>query len=62
MRDFIVGILGTYTPRSVVVDGVTVYLTGLASIDWEYIFTGLALLIVIFCVFKAIGAFLCKIF
>lgn len=62
MRTFLESILGNYTPRTVVVDGVTVALQGVASLDWSYIFTALIFTICVFCIFKILGGILCKIF
>ena len=78
MRDFINGILGAYEPISylqeqfffspeqpdVVVQMITadVIPAGLAGVDWSYVISGLAFLIVLFCLFKTLGGLICRIF
>lgn len=62
IRDFISSILGTYTPTTIVVDGVVTPLQGIGSLDWSYIFTGLIFSIVVFCLFRALGYLLTRIF
>lgn len=78
MRDFINGILGAYEPISYVEehfffsaenpDVVTEMITanvipaGLAGVDWSYVISGLAFLIVLFCLFKTLGGLICRIF
>lgn len=59
IRSFLQSILGTYTP---VVDQSTgEILPDFAGIDWEYIMSGILLLISVWCVYKVIGAVISKI-
>lgn len=69
MREFLISILGTYTPPTydsyTVVDGVDMVVhvipDGLAGVDWLYILTGLLFIVVIYSVFKLLGGLICKI-
>lgn len=71
IKDWIASVLGTYTPvtytvRLVGADGAsagsyTAVAEGLAGVDWEYIFTALFLLIVVYSVFRLLGVLLSKI-
>lgn len=67
MREFLESVLGSYVPVTYdVYDAATdttntVVAAGLAGVDWSFVFSGIAFLIVIFCVFKALGAIVCKI-
>lgn len=63
MRDFIDSILGTYTPMGFLNDdGTYTALSGLAGLDWSYIFTGVLFCIVVYSFFKIIGGIICRIF
>lgn len=62
MREFLISLLGTYQPVTYTVDGVSYVAQGLAGVDWLYVFTGFAFLLCVFCLFKALGALVCKIF
>lgn len=71
IKDWIASVLGTYTPvtytvRLVDADGASVgsyqaVAEGLAGVDWEYIFTAIFLLIVVYSVFRLLGVLLSKI-
>lgn len=67
MRAFLESVLGTYAPVTYELYNAasdttnTVVAVGLAGVDWSYVFSGVAFLIVIYCVFKALGAIVCKI-
>lgn len=69
MRAFLENILGSYTPISyehwVDVEGEalleSVIPSGLSGVDWLYVFSGIAFIVVITCVFKFIGGLMCKI-
>lgn len=58
-RAYINSVLGTYVP---VTDASGVIPSGFAGVDWSFIFAGVLLCLVVFCVFKVIGAMICKIF
>lgn len=68
IRDFLISILGEYSPVSyevydVASDTVTrVIPAGVAGVDWLYVGTLALLVIVIFCVLKCLGGLICKIF
>lgn len=62
LRSFIESILGTYTPRTITVDGVIVPLQGIASLDWSYLFTAFILLIAVYCVFRAFMSVIARLF
>ena len=75
MRDFLISILGTYTPPTyemfqTVIDSTTgqdtsvlvdVIPNGLAGVDWLYVLTGLMFVVVIYSVLKLLGGLICKI-
>lgn len=56
MRAWLAEILGSYTPQGYYAGDVFISYDGLAGVDWEYVFTGFAFIVVIFCTFKMIGA------
>lgn len=68
IKDWIASVLGTYTPvtytvRLIAADGTTggsyqAVAEGLAGVDWEYIFTALFLLVVVYSVFRLLGVLL----
>ena len=70
MREFLISILGEYSPVTyesfVNVNGETLLVdvipNGLAGVDWLYVLTGLLFVVVIFCVLKVIGGLICKMF
>lgn len=68
IRDFLISILGEYSPVTydvydVASDTVTsVVASGLAGVDWLYVGTLALLVVVIFCVLKCLGGLICKIF
>lgn len=62
MREFLISILGEYQPVTYLVDGVEVVAQGVAGVDWLYIITAAAFLLCAFCLFKAIGGLICRIF
>ena len=75
MIDFIRNLLGvyhavTYQITKVLDNGDGTFSTivediipsGAAGVDWGYIISGLAFLIVIYCTLKLLGALICKIF
>lgn len=68
LRDFLVSILGEYTPVSyevydVAADTVAhVIPSGLAGVDWLYVGQLVLLALVVFCTLKCLGALICKIF
>lgn len=59
-KDFVVQVLGTYTPVTYGADNVIP--PGLAGVDWSYVFAGVLLCIVVWSVFKLIGGCICKMF
>lgn len=75
MRDFLISILGRYSPPTYeqfqsVIDSTTGTQTsvlvdiipdGLAGVDWLYILTGLLFIVVVYSVFKLLGGLICKI-
>lgn len=68
IRDFLILILGEYSPVSYEVYNVAsdtvahVIPSGLAGVDWLYVGTLALLVIVIYCVLKCLGGLICKIF
>ena len=63
MREFVESILGTYCPTFGISEDGTVYvLSGVAGLDWSYIFTGILFCIVVYAFFKIIGGIICRIF
>lgn len=67
IRDFLISILGEYTPVSYIYSVsedtvISVIPDGLAGVDWLYVGTLALVVVVIYCVFKCIGGLICKIF
>lgn len=68
IRDFLISILGDYTPVSYQVYDVasdtvaSVIPSGVAGVDWLYVGTLALLVVVIYCVLKCLGGLICKIF
>lgn len=62
IRAFLESILGTYTPRTVTIDGSVVALQGVASLDWSYLLTALVLLVSVYCVFRAFMTIISRLF
>ena len=61
MREFLESVLGTYTPQSYVDEfGHEIIASGVAGVDWTYVFTGILFVVVIYCVFRILGSFLTK--
>lgn len=61
-KSFIVSVLGSYTPV-VYNNGVSDIIPGgFAGVDWSYVIAGAILCIVIYSVFKLIGACICKMY
>lgn len=60
MRAFLESVLGIYTPNTVTVNGETVVLQGVASVDFTYLLTGIAFIVVIYCVLRMIGSFISR--
>lgn len=71
MRAFLESILGTYTPVTYVhyvydesynvVESTAYIPSGLAGVDWTFVFTGLAFLILLYSTLRILGGLLCKI-
>lgn len=63
MREYLDGILGTYTPTSyegvILVDGEEMFVNiipdGMAGLDWSFVISGLVLVIGIWSIFKIFG-------
>lgn len=61
MKAFLESILGSYSPVTYeLADGSTVIPSGLAGVDWLYVLSGVAFLLVIYCTLRVIGGMLCK--
>lgn len=65
MRIFLDGILGVYTPTSYVIytsggTSETVIPSGLAGLDWSYIFTGILFCIVVYCFLRMLGSIISR--
>lgn len=58
-RAFLDSVLGTYVPF-MASDGTIP--SGMAGVDWSYVFAGLLLCIVVWSVFKILGGMICKSF
>lgn len=62
MRDFLTDILGSYSPVTYTdSNGIDIVASGLAGLDWEYIFTGVLFCITVWCVLKILGGIICQI-
>lgn len=62
MRSFLASILGTYTAVTYqLADGTSVIPAGLAGVDWLFVLSGVAFLLVMFCVLRILGGLICKI-
>ena len=55
--DFLNDLFGNYTP---VVDSNGVIPAGMAGVDFPYVFRAVLFVVVVYCVFKVIGAIICK--
>lgn len=53
-------LLGEYTPVGYTVDGNFIVAGGFAGVDWEYLVRAFAFLLVLYCLFRLLGAVLCK--
>ena len=53
-------LLGEYTPVGYTVDGNFIVAGGFAGVDWEYLVRAFAFLLVLYCLFRILGAVLCK--
>lgn len=74
MYNFLQSILGTYTPVSYlhefaqwdeatqqyIVMRENIIPAGLAGVDWLYVLSGVAFIVVIWCVLRILGGFICK--
>lgn len=60
LKAFMDVLLGTYTPNTYVDNGVTIIASGCAGVDWTYIVRAVAFLLVLYSVFRLVGAFFCK--
>lgn len=68
MREFLQSILGNYNPVTYttyeyvneVITPIEVIPNGVAGVDWLYILSGLAFLIVIYSVFRVLGGLICN--
>lgn len=74
MREFLESILGRYTPVTYtqteviattnsdipIVNEFEVVASGLAGVDWLYVFSGVAFLIVIYSIFRVLGGLICN--
>lgn len=56
-RDFLDGLLGTYTP---VVDSAGSIASGFAGVDYPYLIRAVVFCIVLFCVLRTIGGMICR--
>lgn len=71
MRAFLESILGTYSPVTYthyvydanynVVESTDFIPSGLAGVDWTFVLTGVAFLILLYCTLRILGGLLCKI-
>lgn len=61
-KDFIVAVLGEYTPVVFTQDGINIIPAGLAGVDFSYVFAGVIMCICIYSVFKIVGSCICKMF
>lgn len=65
MKDFLESILGEYVPVTyeAIVDGTTydIVASGVSGVDWLYVLSGIAFLMLIYCTFRVLGGLLCKI-
>lgn len=55
--DFLNNLFGAYTP---IVDNNGVIPAGMAGVDFPYVFRAVLFVVVVYCVFKVIGAIICK--
>ena len=60
LKAFMDTLLGNYTPITYVDNGVTVIASGCAGVDWTYIVRAVAFLLVLYSVFRLVGALFCK--
>ena len=60
LKAFMDTLLGNYTPNTYVDNGVTVIASGCAGVDWTYIVRAVAFLLVLYSVFRLVGALFCK--
>jgi uncharacterized phage infection (PIP) family protein YhgE len=60
LETFFAQLLGTYTPVTYEVDGISVIASGFAGVDWPYIIRAVAFLLVFYCIFRLLGVLLCK--
>lgn len=60
MIQFLNNLLGTYTPVSYNVDGVTYIADGMAGVDWPYCVRAIVFIIVLYAVFRILGGMLCR--
>lgn len=72
MREFLISVLGVYTPVSyaqsiydaagTLKEVVNVIPAGLAGVDWLYVLSGLLLIVVVYALFRALGGLICRAF
>lgn len=55
--EFLRSVIGTYTP---VTGNDGTVLHGIAGVNFEYIISGLLVVLCVYCVFKIIGGMICK--
>lgn len=57
---FLNSLLGTYTPVTETIDGVTRVVSGMAGVDWPYLIRAAVFLLFLWCIWRIIGGLLCK--
>lgn len=62
MKDLIISIFGTYEPITYLNDlGETVYLQGVAGVDWAYVLGVLGFFVTLYCILRIIGGVISRV-
>ena len=53
-------LLGEYNPVTYTLNGEEIIPAGLAGVDWPYLVRAFVFILAVYCVFRLVGAVLCK--